>query len=112
MDRHFFISVWAYKSNKMGDELSSYVENKYHHTVVHKNDFLDIKADIQAKMQELEKKYKRCKPFRISFYESGDRYGDDCPRIVVRPNNIITDKIVFCLRSDSVRNDILDYRRP
>lgn len=35
MDRHFFISVSTYKSNRMGEELSSYVENKYHHMVVH-----------------------------------------------------------------------------
>lgn len=111
MDRHFFISVSTYKSNRMGEELSSYVENKYHHMVVHKNDFFDIKADIQEKMQELEEKYKRCKPFRITFYEFRDRYGVECPDITVRPDTD-TDKIVLCLRSDYVRNAILDYRRP
>lgn len=67
----------------MGEELSSYVEKKYHHMVVHKNDFFDIKADIQAKMQELEEKYKRYKPFRITFYEFRDRYGVECPDIIV-----------------------------
>lgn len=111
MDRHFFISVSIYKSNRMGDELSSYVENKYHHMVVHKNDFFDIKADIQEKMQELEGKYKRCKPFRITFYEFPDFYGVKCPDITVRPDTD-TDKIVLCLRSDYVRNAILEYRRP
>lgn len=112
MDRHFFISVWTYKSNKMGEELSSYVVNKYHHTVVDKNYFFDIKADIEAKKQELEKKYKKCKPFRITSNKFSDYYGVECPRIVVRPDNTNPDKIVFCLNSDYVRNDILDYRRP
>jgi len=111
MDRHFFISVSTYKSNRMGEELSSYVENKYHHMVVHKNDFFDIKADIQEKMQELEEKYKRCRPFRITFYEFPDRYGVECPDITVRPGTD-TDKVVLCLRSDYVRNAILEYRRP
>ena len=94
----------------MGEELSSYVEKKYHHIVVHKNDFFDIKADIQAKMQELEEKYKRCKPFCITFYESRDRYGVECPDITVRPDTD-TDKVVLCLRSEYVRNEIL-VRRP
>lgn len=111
MDRHFFISVSTYKSNRMGEELSSYVENKYHHMVVHKNDFFDIKADIQEKMQELEEKYKRFKPFRITFYEFRDRYGVECPDITVRPDTD-TDKVVLYLRSDYVRNAILEYRRP
>lgn len=111
MDRHFFLTVSTYKSNRMGEELSSYVEEKYHHVVVHKDDIYDIKADIQAKMQELEEKFKRCKPFRITFYGFRDRYGVECPDITVRPDTD-TDKIVLCLRSDYVRNAILEYIRP
>ena len=60
---------------------------------------------------ELEEKYKRCKPFRITFYEFPDSYGVKCPYITVRPDTD-TDKIVLCLRSDYVRNVILEYRRP
>ena len=45
MDRHFFISVSTFKSNKMGEEFQSYVEQKYQHVVVHKDDFYGIKAD-------------------------------------------------------------------
>lgn len=111
MDRHFFLTVSTYKSNRMGEELSSYVEEKYHHVVVHKDDIYDIKADIQAKMQELEEKFKRCKPFRITFYGFRDRYGVECPDITVRPDTD-TDKIVLYLRTDHVRNAILEYRRP
>ena len=61
--------------------------------------------------QELEEKFKRCKPFRITFYGFRDRYGVECPDITVRPDTD-TDKIVLCLRSDYVRNAILEYRRP
>ncbi len=111
MDRHFFISVWTYKSNRMGEELISYVVNKYHHTVVHKDDFFDIKADIQAKIQELEEKYKRCKPLCIYSNKFSDCYGVDSPHIVVRPDTD-TDKVVFRLNSIYVRNDILEYKRP
>ena len=95
----------------MGEELSSYVEEKYHHVVIHKDDIYDIKADIQAKMQELEEKFKRCKPFRITFYGSRDRYGVECQDIAVR-SDTDTDKTVLFLRSDYVRNAILEYRRP
>ena len=111
MDRHFFISVSTYKSNRMGEKLSSYVEQKYHHMVVRKDDFYDIRADIQEKMRELEEQFKRCRPFRITFYEFHDRYGVECPDITVRPDTD-TDKVVLCLRSEYVRNAILEYRRP
>jgi hypothetical protein len=95
----------------MGEELSSYVEEKYHHMVVSENDFLKIKEDIQAKMHELEEKYKRCKPFRITFFETSDRFGYVCPYITVRPDTD-TDKIVLHLASHHVRNAIFGYRRP
>ena len=111
MDRHFFLSVSTYKSNKMGEELQSYVEKKYHNVVVHKDDFYYIKADIQQKMQELEEKYKRCKPFRIIYNEFSDRDRVECPHITVKPDTD-TDKVVLCLRSEYVRNAILEYRRP
>lgn len=111
MDRHFFISVSTYKSNRMGEELQSYVEQKYHHVVVHKDDFFDIKADIEKKMEELQEKYKRCKPFRFKYMEFTDRYGVECPNITVRPDND-TDQVVLGLRTSYVRNAILEYRRP
>lgn len=111
MDRHFFISVSTCKSNRMGEELQSYVELKYHHMVVHKDDFYDIKADIENKMEELQEKYMRCKPFRVIYMEFRDCHGVECPNITVRPDND-TDKVVLCLRSSYVRNAILEYRRP
>lgn len=111
MDRHFFISVYACKSNRMGEELGSYVVEKYHHMVIHEDDIYDIKADIQAKMQVLEEKYKRCKPFRIRFCGYPDRYKVECPHIIVLPD-YDTDKTVLSISTEYIRNDILEYRRP
>ena len=111
MDRHFFIYVSTFKSNKMGEELQSYVEQKYQNVVVHKDDFYGIKADIQQKMQELEEKYKRCKPFRITYNEFSDRDRVKCPHITVKPNTN-TDKVVLLLVTYYVRNAIIEYRRP
>ena len=111
MDRHFFISVSKFKSNKMGEELQSYVEQKYHQVVVHKDDFYDIKADIEWKMQELQEKYKRCRPFRIIYIEFSDRYGVECPYVKVKPDGD-TEEITLYLSTSYVRNAILEYRRP
>jgi len=76
----------------MGEELQSYVEQKYDQVVVHKDDFYDIKADIEKKMQELQEKYKRCKPFRITYSEFEDQYRVACPHITVKPDTD-TDKV-------------------
>ena len=111
MDRHFFISVSTFKSNSMGEELQSYVEQKYDQVVVHKDDFYDIKADIEKKMQELQEKYKRCKPFRITYSEFEDQYRVACPHITVKPDTD-TDKVVLWLVSHYVRNAISGYGRP
>lgn len=111
MDRHYFISVYTCNSNRMGEELGSYVYEKYHHTVIHKDDFFNIKADIQDKMLELEDKYKRCKPFRIKLFGFSEPFGIKCPYIIVQPDND-TNKAAFILSSQYIRNDILEYRRP
>ena len=111
MDKHYFLSVWTQKSNSMGNELSDYVYNKYNHVVVSSDDIHNVKDDIQMKMRELEEQNKRCKPFRFIYNEFRGRYGEKEPNIRVKPDND-TDKFVFSIHSDYIRNAILEYRRP
>lgn len=111
MDRHFFLHVWTYKSNRMGNELSEYVYEKYNHVVVSSDDIYNVKYDIEMKMRELEDRYPRCKPFRLVYNEFRGRYGEKEPNIQVKPDTD-TDKVVFNIHADYVRNAILEYRRP
>ena len=58
MDKYYFIEVQRFLSvNNMGLDLGRYVEDKYNHAVIHADCMYDIKADITAKMEELQNKY-------------------------------------------------------
>lgn len=111
MDKHYFLSVYTYKSNSMGAELSKYVYEKYNHVVVSSDDIYDVKDDIQSKMRELEEQYKRCKPFRFEYRELRSSHDEIIPYIVVKPDTD-TDKVVLYINAIYIRNAILDYRRP
>lgn len=95
----------------MGNELGTYVYEKYNHVVVSADDIQDVKYDIQMKMRELEDQYKRCKPFRFVYNEFRSIYGEMEPNIKVQPD-YDTDKAVFAIHADYIRNAILEYRRP
>ena len=95
----------------MGNELSAYVYDKYNHVVVSSDDIHNVKDDIQMKMRELEEQNKRCKPFRFVYNEFRGYYGEMEPHIKVQPDTD-TDKAVFAIHADYIRNAILEYRRP
>lgn len=111
MDKHFFLSVATYMSNRMGTELSKYVYEKYNHVVVSADDINDVKYDIQMKMRELEDEYTRCKPLRFEYNEFRGFYGEKEPHIMIK-SDIDTGKVVLYIHADFVRNAILEYRRP
>lgn len=111
MDKHYFLSVYTYKSNSMGNELSNYVFEKYNHVVVSADDIYNVKDYIKMKMRELEEQNKRCKPFRLVYREFRGSYGEMEPHIMVK-KDIDTDKVVFSIHADYIRNAILEYRRP
>ncbi len=75
MDKWLFIEVFSYRSvNRMGQELGEYVRDKYDRTVVHADCMNDVADDIRSKMDELKKKYPRCKGFQLRHhrYEDSD----------------------------------------
>lgn len=104
MDKWFFIEVQTYQSvNKMGLELGEYVEKRYDHTVVHKNCIDDISADIKQKMEELQEKYPRCRPFKLEKGVHVDRYQEIIIDLSAKPDNPYNDNYVFILRTKFVR---------
>lgn len=111
MDKYYFLHVWTYKSNRMGEELSKYVFEKYNHVVVSSDDIFNVKDDIQMKMRELEKQNKRCKPFRFMYNEFIGSYGEIEPYISVQTDNG-KDEVIFDILTHYIRNTILEYRRP
>lgn len=103
MDKYYYISVMAYQSvNKMGLELGKYVSKRYDQAVVHANCFYGIKADIQQKMQELQEKYPRSRPFEMKINERKDKYGESYNDICVSANSDI-DKHIFVMNVSVVR---------
>lgn len=103
MDKYYFISVMAYQSvNNMGLELGRYVNKRYDQVVVHANCMYDIKADIEQKIQELQKKYPRSRPFELKVAERRDKYGESYTEIRVSANSDI-DKHVFIMNVSVVR---------
>ena len=111
MEKHYFLHVWTYKSNRMGDELKKYVFDKYNQVVVSSYDIHNVKYDIQMKMRELEEQNKRCKPFRFVYNEFIGSYGEIEPLISVQADND-TGNVVFDILTHYIRNSILEYRRP
>lgn len=104
MDRWFFIEVQTYISvNKMGFELGEYVYSKYDQTVVHQDCMCDIASDIKSKMEELQKKYPRCKEFIFEHRGFTDKYNVTTDDIYVKPGNQYNDNHVFILRSKYIR---------
>ena len=104
MDKWFYIEVQAYQSvNKMGLELGHYVEEKYDHTVVHKDCIPDIYDDIKAKKEELEEKYPRSRPFKYEKWEYKDRWQETVPEISAKPDSTYNDNYIFVLRTSSIR---------
>ena len=104
MDKWFFIEVQTYQSvNKMGLELGHYVEEKYDHTVVHKDCIPDIYDDIKAKKEKLEEKYPRSRPFKYEKWEPEDMWQEKVPRISAKPDSTYNDNYVFILRTSSIR---------
>ena len=103
MDKYYFIEVQRFLSvNNMGLDLGRYVEDKYNHAVIHANCMYGIKADITAKMEELQEKYTRCRPFdfRHSIYK--DRIRGDHEDISIAANREL-DKYVLFLRTTVVK---------
>ena len=104
MDRWFFIEVQTYRSvNKMGLELGEYVYDRYDQTAVHQDCMSDIAADIQAKMEELQEKYPRCREFLFEHRGYSDKYDVTTDDIYVKPSNQYNDNYVFILRSKYIR---------
>ena len=104
MDKWLFIEVQTYQSvNKMGLELGKYVEKRYDQTVVHKDCIDDISADIKQKMEELQEKYPRSKPFRFETYRYKDRWQNSCCDLSAKPDSRYDVTQVFVLRTSCVR---------
>ena len=104
MDRWFFIEVQTYRSvNKMGLELGEYVYERYDQSVVHQDCMSDIAADIQAKMEELQEKYPRCREFLFEHRGYTDKYGVTTDDISVKPNSQFNDNYVFILNTKYIR---------
>lgn len=104
MDKWFYIEVQTYQSvNNMGLELGRYVEERYDHTVVHKDCISDIYADIDAKRHELEEKYPRSRPFKYEKREYVDRWKETVPEISAKPDSTYNDNFIFILRTSSIR---------
>lgn len=104
MDRFYFITVMAYQSvNNMGQELNKYVVERYDQAVVHDNCIYGIKADIEQKMNELQVKYPRCRPFELIFSDRKDKYSETYSDIYVTANKEI-DKHVFVMNVSVVRH--------
>lgn len=96
MDKYYFIEVQRFLSvNNMGLDLGRYVEDKYNHAVIHADCMYDIKADITAKMEELQEKYTRCRPFdfRHSIYK--DRIRGDHEDISIAANRELGKYVLF-----------------
>lgn len=109
MDKYYFISVMAYQSvNNMGLELNKYVVDRYDQAVVHANCINDIKADIEQKMQELQEKYPRSRPFKLIVNDRKDKYGESYKDLYVTANKDI-DKHIFVMNVSVVRNLNLEY---
>lgn len=104
MDTWLFIEVQTYQSvNKMGLELGKYVEKRYDQAVVHKDCIYDISADIKQKMEELQEKYPRCRPFKFEKGVYVDRYQEKIIDLSAKPDNPYNDNYVFILRTKFVR---------
>lgn len=103
MDKWLFIEVQTYLSvNKMGRELAQYVYDKYDQAVVHKDCIPDIQLDILDKMNELQQKFPRCKPFKHELREYKDRRHQKVFDISVGPSNHYNDNFAFILRTKCI----------
>lgn len=103
MDKWLFIEVQTYQSvNNMGRELAQYVYDKYDQTVVHKDCIPDINQDIILKMDELQHKYPRCKPFKHEARKYEDRRHETVFDISVGSCNPYNDNFVFILRTKCI----------
>ena len=89
--------------NKMGLELGHYVEEKYDHTVVHKDCIPAIYNDIKAKKEELEVKYPRSRPFKYEMSVYKDKWQEGIPTISAKPDSTYNDNYIFILRTSSIR---------
>lgn len=104
MDKYYFIEVQTYQSvNNMGLELGRYVEEEYNHKVVHANQMYDIKADITAKMDELQEKFPRSRALDFRSDKINEEHGE----MSVAANRAI-DKYVLILRTTVIRNKSIE----
>ncbi len=99
MDKWLYIEVATFRSvNDMGRELAQYVYDKYDQTVVHKDCFPDIQADIIRKMDELQEKYPTLKPYKYETRRYEDRHHETMCDIIVGPSFPHSYSYAFILR--------------
>ena len=105
------LNVTIYKGvNNMGLELWKYVEDKYSHVVVHKNDLEAIIKDVQAKARELEEKYPRSRPFLINRYDRKKWYGEK-EILTVRRDSQYCEDTVVSVSATMIKNTIMEVER-
>lgn len=104
MDRYYFIEVQAYKSvNNMGLELGQYVYDRFNWMAVHEGCIDDIVNEIKEKMEELEGKYPKCRPFKFNQRIYTDLYHETEYDISAKPDSQYNDNYIFILRTTLIR---------
>ena len=75
--KRYFIDVKTYVgTNGLDTELNMYVKDKYDHAIINDESIDSMKDDIKCKIDELAKKYPRCKKKILK-----EMLINECPRI-------------------------------
>lgn len=75
--KRYYISVKTYLgTNRLETELNKYVKDKYDHAIINYESICDMQDDIKCKLDELQKKYPRCKTKKLIM-----KMSDGCPHV-------------------------------
>lgn len=97
--KRYFIDVKTYLgTNGLETELNIYVKDKYDHAIINDESIDAMYDDIRCKIDELSKKYPRCKKKILK-----EMLIDDCPRVeYCKSEDSFVSGYVFILSSNLI----------
>ena len=76
MDKQYFITVRANRSNSLGEYVSKIVKEKFDHMLISEEHWKGLVRMVKDTIADGEKKYSRCMPLRLDEYSVGaELYG-------------------------------------
>lgn len=117
MERKYFITVQANRSNSLGEYVAKAVKEKFDHVIIREEHWKGVVRMVKDIIADGERKYPRCKPLRLAEFNVGSQlYGDSTEPYGEHPKLSYTkdtydSTAAFVIDTYVVREDLSEDKR-